>query len=93
MLAVDVVKNDGKRPTERYERAKLERSIRATLHSLNTPEGQAGDTARAVCDVVEQWLEQRAEVTSRDLRQQTVIALTPLHPEAAFMYERHNSIF
>lgn len=93
MLAVDVVKRDGERPTEQYERAKLQRSIQAVLQSVNTPDGQASDTAHAVCDLVEQWLATRAEVTSNDLRKQTTIALTPFHPEAAFIYQRHKIMF
>ena len=93
MLVVDVVKQGGARPTEQYARAKLEHSIRATLQSVSAPDGQASDTARAVCDVVEQWLEQRAEVTSHDLRRQAAAALNPLPPDAAFIYQRHKVIF
>ena len=89
---IDVVKRGGKRPTESYERAKLERSLRAALHSLKTPEGQAGDVATAVCDIVEQWLDRRNEVTSEDLRRKASEALTPLHPEAAFIYKNYNVI-
>ena len=89
---IDIIKRGGERPTESYERAKLERSIRAALHSVKTPDGQAGDTARAVCDIVEQWLESRAEITSDDLRRQAGTALQPLHPDAAFMYQRYKII-
>lgn len=93
MLAVDVVKRDGTRPTEQYERAKLERSIRAALQSLNTPSGQADDTSRVVCDIVEQWLSERAEVTSSDIRRQAALALTTFHPDGAFIYQRHKVMF
>lgn len=89
---IDVVKRGGKRPTESYQRAKLERSVRAALHSLKTPEGQAGDVAAAVCDIVEQWLQSRHEITSDDLRRKATEALTPLHTEAAFMYKNYNVI-
>lgn len=89
---IDVVKSGGERPTESYQRAKLERSIRAALYSLKTPEGQAVDTASAVCDLVEQWLENRNEVTSNDLRRQAVTALEPLHPEAAYLYKQYKII-
>lgn len=92
MKVVDIVKRGGERPTEQYERAKLEKSLRAALRSVRTPEGQSDDTARAVCDIVEQWLDERAEVTSHDLRRQAVIALTSLHPEAAFIYQQHKMI-
>lgn len=89
---IDVVKQGGKRPTENFERAKLERSIRSALRSLKTPDGQTEDTARAVCDLVEQWLESRHEITSEDLRRKASDALTPLHPEAAFIYKNYKII-
>ena len=92
MLAVDIVKRDGKRPTEAFERSKLERSIHAAMRSVKTPDGQAEDTARVVCDIVEQWLEARREVTSADLRRKATDALAPLHSEAAFIYQHHKII-
>ncbi len=92
MLAVDIVKRGGARPSERYERAKLERSIRAALLTVRAPEGQANDTARAVCDLVEQWLDSRPEITSDDLRLQASLALERHHPDAAFLYKHHSVI-
>jgi len=92
MKSVDVVKRDGKRSTESFERAKLERSIRAAMRAVKAPEGQAEDTASAVCDVVMQWLGSRPEVTSADLRRQAVQALEPLHPEAAIIYKHYKVI-
>lgn len=89
---IDIVKRGGKRPTESFERAKLERSIRAALRSVKTPDGQAEDTARVVCDIVEQWLESRHEVTSDDLRRQATRALSPFHPDAAFLYKNFKII-
>lgn len=92
MKSIDVVKRGGKRPTESFERAKLERSIRAAMRTVKTPDGQADDTATAVCDIVMQWLESRPEVTSADLRRQATSALEPLHPEAAVIYKHYKVI-
>lgn len=92
MKAIDVIKQGGKRPTETFERTKLERSIRAAMQSVRTPDGQTTDTARAVCDVVEQWLQSRPVITSADLRRQAVITLETLHPEAAIIYKHYKVI-
>ncbi len=92
VLSVDVVKRSGERPTEQYERAKLERSLYATLRSVRTPDGQATDTLRAVCDVVEQWVSAHTEITSADIRRQAAVALHTLHPDAAFLYKHHKMI-
>ncbi len=88
----DIVKRDGKRATEPYSRLKLEHSLQAALHSVKTPAGQAEDTARAVCDHVEQWLATRHEVTAHDLRRKAAEALQPLHPDAAFIYKNYKTI-
>ena len=89
---IDVVKRAGKRPTESYERDKLEQSIRSALRSVKTPDGQTEDTAHAVCDIVDQWLASRHEITSEDLRRKASEALHPLHPEAAFIYKNYKII-
>lgn len=88
-LAVDIVKRAGKRPTERFDRAKLHASILAACLSVRSPEGQAEATARAVCDAVITWLERRPEVTSYDLRRVASAHLKSYHPEAAYLYEQH----
>lgn len=87
-----IVKQSGKRPTEPYQRAKLERSVYTILATLKTPDGQAKDTAKMVCDRVEQWLDARHEVTSSDIRRQVVAALEPLHPDAAYLYKQYKTI-
>jgi transcriptional regulator NrdR family protein len=92
MLAVDVVKRGGERPSESFERIKLERSIHAALLSVRTPDGQAEDTARRVTDIVEQWLAEHTEVTSYDIRLRASGALEQLHPDAAYLYKHHKVI-
>ena len=92
MLAVDVIKRGGQRPSESFERAKLERSIRAALLSVRTPDGQAEDTARRVTDIVEQWISAHSEVTSVDVRLRASDALAQLHPDAAYLYKHHKVI-
>lgn len=88
-LAVDIVKREGKRPTERFTRDKLYASILAACLSVRSPEGQAEATARAVCDAVALWLERRPEVTSYDIRRVASRHLRSYHPEAAYLYEQH----
>lgn len=92
LLSVDVVKRSGKRPAEQFKREKLHASIVAVCLSTRTPGGQAEIIAKNVCDVVEEWLEKRQEITSQDLRLIAAKSLRNHHPEAAYLYEQHRII-
>ncbi|HEX6416406.1 MAG TPA: ATP cone domain-containing protein [Candidatus Saccharimonadales bacterium] len=91
-LAVDIVKRDGRRPTERFERGKLHASIVAACLSVRSPEGEAETIAKGVCDEVIVWLEVRPEVTSADLRRKATDTLQKFHPEAAYLYKHHRLV-
>lgn len=91
-LAVDVVKRRGERPSENFSRDKLHGSIRAACLSVRSPEGEAEEAASRVCDAVIDWLSERPEVTSDDLRRVATIHLRVYHPEAAYLYENHRNI-
>lgn len=91
-LAVDIIKDDGKRPPERFDRHKLHKSIVAACLSVRTPQGQAEATAHSVCDEVIVWLQDRPEVTSNDIRVIAAKHLKRFQPEAAYLYEQHHII-
>lgn len=92
MQVIDVVKREGQRPTEQFDRDKLHTSVRAACLSVRSPEGEAEITARNVCDVVVMWLASKPEVTSGDLRRKATDALTAFHPEAAYLYKHHRLV-
>lgn len=92
MAIAYVIKRQGKRPTEAFQRKKLHDSLMAACLSVRTPEGQAETTADIVCNAVEEWLQNKPEVTSDDIRRKAASALTPLHPEAAHLYKHHHLI-
>ncbi|MGB4957596.1 MAG: hypothetical protein WBO49_04045 [Candidatus Saccharimonas sp.] len=91
-LAVDVVKRQGKRPSEAFDRNKLHASIYASCLSVRSHEGHAADTANHVCNVVIAWSDNKPEVTSADIRKQATKALETVHPEAAYLYKHHKQI-
>ncbi len=91
-LAVDIVKQRGARPTERFDPTKLHASILAACLSVRSPEGEAETTAKNVVEGVVIWLETRPEVTSQDLRRVAGHHLKKYHPEAAYLYEQHTNI-
>jgi transcriptional regulator NrdR family protein len=90
--AIDVVKRNGSRPSELFQRTKLHASIRAACLSVRSPEGEAEMTAKNVCDIVVTWLETKPEVTSNDLRRKATEALEKFHPEAAYLYKHHRLV-
>lgn len=92
IIQTDVIKRNGARPTESFNREKLHGSVRAACLSVRSPEGHAEQTARNVCDVVELWLEKKLEVTSHDLRRKATEALNAFHPEAAYLYKHHRLV-
>jgi hypothetical protein len=91
-LAIDIVKSEGRRPTESYARHKLHASVLAALLSVRSPEGEAEMTAKKVCDLVEKWLATKPEVTSNDLRRKASEALETHHPEAGYLYKHHRVV-
>ena len=92
MLSIDIVKREGRRPTESFQRDKLHASIRAACLSVRTPEGEAEMTASNVCDAVIVWLETKPEVTSADVRRKATETLQSYHPEAAYLYKHHRLV-
>lgn len=92
MTATDVVKRNGRREGEAYNRQKLHSSITAACLSVRTPEGHAESIAGIACDGIERWLEDKFEVTSTDIRRKAAELLEPYHPEAAYLYKNHSSI-
>ena len=85
---IDVIKGQGKRPSEEFQPEKLHKSIVATCLSLRTPEGQAEEIARAVCLDVIKWCGNRPEITSADIRRAATTALSKHHSEAAYLYKQ-----
>jgi hypothetical protein len=92
MALIDIVKSEGRRPTESYDRGKLHASVLAACLSVRSPEGEAEMTAHKVCDMVEKWLMAKPEVTSSDLRRKAGETLEIHHPEAAFLYKHHRLV-
>jgi transcriptional regulator NrdR family protein len=89
-LSVDVVKQGGgRRAIESFKREKLHRSIVAACLSVQAPIGQAESIANAVCDSVVGWVQDKPEITSRDIRITVAKHLHAHHPDAAYMYEQY----
>ena len=90
-IKIKNIKDDNQ--IEQFDRNRLHRSIMTACLSARRPEGQAEATAKAVCDGVEQWLKERPEVTSSDIRRIAASQLDAYDPEAAYSYlQRHITI-
>lgn len=87
-----IVKRRGARQYESFSREKLEKSIIAACLSVHAVEGSAQTAATAVGNSVEEWLAQRPEVTSEDIRRVAARALEFHNPDAAYYYAQHKHI-
>lgn len=90
--AVDVIKQGGARPPEAFDHDKLHASIQSACLSVRSHEGHAELTATAVCQAVLDWLENKFEVTSEDIRRVASAHLEIFHPEAAYFYKHQNLV-
>ncbi len=88
-LAIDIIKQNGNRPSESFSKEKLHASILAACLSVRTPVGQAESIAHAVSNSVVSWLETKPEVTSHDVRRVAAKHLRTHQPDAAYIYEQH----
>lgn len=89
---IRIIKRDGQRASERFDRGKLHGSIRAACLSVRSPEGEAEMIAEKVSNAVLEWLQLRPEVTSGDLRRKATETLVIHHPEAAYLYKHHRLV-
>lgn len=87
-----VVKSIARHHPEPFDDEKLHKSIVSACLSSGAPTGYAESIARRVVEEVRQWLEDRPEVTSADIRRVTAKHLRTYHPDASYLYEHHRSI-
>lgn len=84
-----VVKNRGKFQSEQFDPLKLHSSITAACLAVRAFEGEAHLTAQHVCEKVLDWLNDKTEVTSADIRRITSNHLLIYQPEAAYLYQHY----
>ena len=88
--SADIIKQNGRKNPELFDRMKLQNSIVASCLCLHTPDGQAQTIAKNICDQVEAWIDKHPEVTTKDIRNITANFLEIHHPEAAYLYKQRN---
>lgn len=84
MVKIKNIKDDNQ--IERFDYDRLHKSILTACLSARRPDGQAESTAKSVCDSVVEWIQQRPEVTSHDIRRVAAKSLETYDPEAAYLY-------
>lgn len=89
---IDIVKRQGRRPSEPFDRTKLHASVYAACLSVQAPEGEANRIADTICDTIAVWCSTKPEVTSADLRRVASGHLQAFHPEAAYLYKHHRLV-
>lgn len=71
------------RKSEDYDPNRLARSVLDTCRAVRVPDGEAEDLAARAVRHVNDWLSEKTEVTTMDIRQQTAGALDGFCPSAA----------
>lgn len=92
-MPIDIIKRQGKRPTEAFQPTKLRSSVIAVCLSVKAPVGEAERIAGRVTDAVLAWSSKKSEVTSADIRHQAAKHLEKLHQQAGHIYKHHRQIF
>ena len=90
-MSAYVVKR-GSHDSEPFEPLKLHASILAACRTVRAFEGEAHNAAEHVCRDVIDWIEDKTEVTTDDIRRVASSQLAAYHPEASYMYKQHRMI-
>jgi len=77
--------------SEHFDPEKMRKSIVAACISCGVPTGHAESISRHITGEVAEWLNDKPEVTSEDLRRTATHFLKTHHPDAAYLYEHHRS--
>lgn len=78
--------------SEAFDVIRLHGSILRACLAVRAFEGEAHEIAQRVCKHVINWLENKNEVSSEDIRRVSGQKLAIYHPEAAYMYEQEGLI-
>ena len=83
-----IVKRKGH--TELFDERKLYASVYSACMAVRAPEGSAELSADKVTAYLKDWLEDKKEVTARDIHRQAARHLQVYNPDAALLYETHH---
>ena len=78
--------------TADYSRERLAQAVQRVVMANRTPIGDAEHFAGRVVERVEQWLTDKTEITSHELRLQTAGVLADYDAEAAYFYKHEKMI-
>lgn len=87
----NIISKRGKRQSENFSHSKLYDSLICALRSANSHPGEAHDAAKKVCELVADWLQERPEVTSQDIRRIATKHLSFYHTDAAYLYAQNKN--
>lgn len=87
-----IVKSGGLHQSELFDPLKLHGSLMAACLSVRSLEGEAHMIAQRIVEKVIDWLENKTEVTSDDVRRVAAGNLQTYQPEAAYIYETYKDI-
>jgi transcriptional regulator NrdR family protein len=79
--------------TENYDSKRLNKAVKHAAAANRTPHGDAENFASRVVERVEQWLADKTEITSRELRLQTAAILADYNFDAAEYYLNEKMLF
>lgn len=85
-----IVKSNGL--VEEFNYKKLQKSLLDTFRIVDAPEGQSKELTRKVLLNFAEWLKDKPEVTSSDIRRKTSEILKSIHPEASYIYKNFKNI-
>ncbi len=87
-----IVKSGGLHQSELFDPLKLHSSLMAACLAVRSLEGEAHMTAQRIVEKVIDWLDNKTEVTSDDVRRVAANNLQTYQPEAAYIYETYKDI-
>lgn len=82
-----IVKRQGH--TEAYDSKKIYASVYSAVLSVRGPAATAELVAQEVTDGISDWVKNKHEVTSNDIRRVAAEHLRLLNPDAAHIYKNH----
>lgn len=85
-----IVKRQGS--TEIFDERKTYASIYSACLAVNVPQSSAELIAEHTTKRVKDWLEDKKEVTAKDIHRVIVKNLKVYNPDAAYLHENHSSI-